>query len=111
MSSHAPTRSVQELITIMAEAEAELARLTGGQVDAVLDPATARPILLRSAQTRLAASEDRLRKLLARCPVLVVELQRDGTITYANEAVARVMATTSADLENVPFTEIVEITA
>src|SRR5688500_16903341 len=109
MSSHAPSRTVEELIAILVDAEAELARLTGGQVDAVLAPATARPICRRSAQTRLAASEDRLRKLLARCPVLVIELQRDGTVTYANEAVARVMGRAGHDLENVHFSQLVEI--
>src|SRR5688500_20110625 len=92
MSSTAPTHArVQELIGILVSAEAELVELTGGQVDAVLDPGTAHPILLRGAQARLAASEERLRKLLARCPVLVVELNRQGAITFVNEAVARVL--------------------
>ena len=112
MSSTAPTHArVQELIGILVNAEAELVELTGGQVDAVLDPGTAHPILLRGAQARLAASEDRLRKLLARCPVLVVELNRQGAITFVNEAVARVLGTTTSDLEGAPFADLVDLPA
>jgi PAS domain S-box-containing protein len=112
MSSTAPAHArVQELIGILVNAEAELAELTGGQVDAVLDPGTAHPILLRGAQQRLAQSEDRLRKLLARCPVLVVEMNRQGIITFVNEAVARVTGTPTMDLEGAPFSELVDLPA
>src|SRR5688572_6882030 len=101
MSSQGVLQSrVQELIGILTSAEEELLQLMGGEVDAVLDPKTAHPILLRGAQTRLAASEERLRKLLARCPVLVVEVDRAGTVSFANEAVARILGVPSADLEN-----------
>lgn len=90
----------------MAEAEDELLELLGGEVDAVVDPRTAHPFLLRTAQVRLAASEERLRQLLARCPVLVVEMSRDGTITYANEAVKKI---TGVDFEERAFTELVHL--
>ena len=106
MSSSAPARQtrVEEQIAILAEAQDELAQLTGGQVDAVVDPRTSRPILLYSAQTRLAASEEKFRKLLARCPVLVVELARDGTITFANDVVTKIVG---SEMEGQPFTALI----
>ena len=106
MSSAAPASNtrVAELIAIVAEAQEELALLTGGEVDAVVDPRTSRPILLPTAQARLAESEERLRSLLARCPVLVVELTREGTITFANEAVRRIIG---SDVEGQPFTALI----
>lgn len=95
---------VAELVRILAEAEDELAELTGGQIDAVMDPRTSHPILLRSAQTRLAASEERMRRLLSRCPVLVIEMKRDGTITFANEVVQKLLG---REVEGVPFMSLV----
>lgn len=95
---------VEELIAILAEAEQELTELVGGEIDAVVDPNTSHPILLRSAQLRLAASEERFRQLLARCPVLVVEMNREGIVTFANEAVRKVIG---RDVENTSFAEIV----
>lgn len=111
MSSAAlPIRSrVEELIDRLVETEAELVRLTGGEVDAVLDPKTAHPILLRGAQSRLTASEERLRSLLARCPVLVVELKRDGTITFANEAVARAVGIPMFAIEHTSFAALIDM--
>ncbi|HEX6559850.1 MAG TPA: PAS domain-containing sensor histidine kinase [Longimicrobiales bacterium] len=102
---------VAELVAILADAEAELAELTGGEVDAVVDPRSAAPILLRSAQARLAANERRLRQLLARCPVLVIELRRDGRITFANEAVERAVGAESGEVEDTNWCDLVDLSA
>jgi PAS domain S-box-containing protein len=104
-----PQTRVQQLIEILAAAEEELVALIGGEVDAVLDARTANPILLRGAQSRLAASEDRLRSLLARCPVLVVEIDRSGSVSFVNEAVARILGIPSADLDRTSFAALVEL--
>lgn len=82
---------VAELVRLLADSEAELAELTGDQVDAIVDPKTAAPILLRSAQAKLSASEFKLRTILARCPVLVMELQQNGSITYCNDVVEELL--------------------
>ena len=84
---------VAELVRVLADAEAELAELTGDQIDAIVDPKTAAPILLRAAQLRLAASEEKLRTILARCPVFVMEIDRAGCITYCNEVVENSLGT------------------
>jgi PAS domain S-box-containing protein len=88
---------VAELVRLLADTEAELAELTGNEVDAIVDPKTAAPILLRSAQHRLAASEEKLRTILARCPVLVLELERDGSITYCNDVVGEMLGVEASD--------------
>jgi signal transduction histidine kinase len=85
---------VAELVRVIADAEAELAELTGDQVDAIVDPKTAAPILLRAAQLRLATSEEKLSTILARCPVFVIEIDRDGCITYCNDVVENSLGTT-----------------
>ena len=109
--NEAPSTSdrVAELVAILADAEAELVQLTGGEIDAVVDPRSAAPILLRSAQARLAESEERLRHLLTRCPVLVIEMKRDGTITYANEAVGRALGLDDDVAENVSWCDLIAL--
>jgi PAS domain S-box-containing protein len=84
---------VAELVRVLADAEAELAELTGDQVDAIVDPRTAVPILLRAAQLRLAASEEKMRTILARCPVFVIEIDTHGCITYCNDVVENRLGT------------------
>jgi PAS domain S-box-containing protein len=88
---------VAELVRQLAATEAELAELTGNQIDAVFDPTTAAPLLLRTAQNKLTASEEKLRTILARCPVLVLELQRDGSITYCNDVVEAMLGAAVSD--------------
>jgi PAS domain S-box-containing protein len=88
---------VAELVRLLAATEAELAELTGNQIDAVFDPTTAAPLLLRAAQNKLTNSEEKLRTILARCPVLVIELQRDGSITYCNDVVEATLGAALSD--------------
>ena len=88
---------VAELVRLLAATEAELAELTGNQIDAVFDPTTAAPLLLRTAQNKLTASEEKLRTILARCPVLVIEVQRDGRITYCNDVVESMLGAVKSD--------------
>jgi PAS domain S-box-containing protein len=98
---------VAELVRLLAEAEEELLELTGGQVDAVVDPKTQATILLRNAQARLAASENKLSNILERCPVLVVELQRDGRVTYCNKAVEATLGYSDADFARSNFADLI----
>lgn len=99
------TDRVAELVRMLAEVEDELLQLTGGEVDAVLHPQSAAPILLRGAQARLSASEHQLRTILARCPVLVVEFERSGELRYCNAAVRALFGSGDAFRS---FAELVE---
>ena len=98
---------VAELVRLLADAEAELLELTGGQVDAVVDPRSARTILLSRAQERLSASEGNLRRLLQRCPVLVVELDRNGCLIYSNHAVQSMFGYNESVLNDLCFDDLV----
>lgn len=91
---------------MLAEVEDELLQLTRGEVDAVLHPQSAAPILLRGAQARLSASEHQLRTILARCPVLVVEFDRNGELRYCNAAVRSLFGSGEGSRN---FAELVEI--
>ena len=78
---------VARLVRTLTEADDALAALAAGELDAVLDPVTSAPILLRRAQEELAKSEARYRDLVSRAPSVVCELDPDGTIRFINEAV------------------------
>ena len=78
---------VARLIRTITEADDALAALAAGELDAVLDPVTSAPILLRRAQEELAKSEARYRDLVNRAPSVVCEMDPDGTIRFINEAV------------------------
>lgn len=82
---------IERLIKRLIETDQELQTLAEGEVDAVLDPTSAAPILLRHAQQALAESEARYRELVARCPALVCQITPDGRTLFVNEAVQRVL--------------------
>ena len=77
---------IQRLVRRLSETEEELQALLSGEVDAVVNPTSATPLLLGRAQRALAESEARYRDLITRCPALVCELLPDGQIAFANEA-------------------------
>src|SRR5690348_8099647 len=85
------SRQVAQLIQRLSETEGAIQALASGEIDAVIDPATAATILLGKAQEALARSEARYRDLVARCPALVCELAPDGTILFVNDAVTNVL--------------------
>jgi PAS domain S-box-containing protein len=80
-----------QLIRRLSETEGALSALTAGQVDAVLDPTSATPILLSHAQEVLRRSEARYRDLITRAPSIVCELTADGTVSLINEAVRTIL--------------------
>ena len=65
--------------------------MASGELDAVLDPASAAPILLSQAQTAIAKSESRYRDLVSRSPSIVCEMSPEGTIAFVNEAVRPIL--------------------
>jgi PAS domain S-box-containing protein len=82
---------VEKLVRHLSEAENVLQDLAGGEVDAIVDPASAAPILLSRAQNAITKSEARYRDLINRCPALVCEMTPDGQTLYANDAVAKLL--------------------
>ena len=90
---------VAKLIQTIRDAEGALSALTRGQVDAVLDPHTAAPILLGRAHEALAKSEARYRDLIHRTPSIVCELAPEGTVLLVNEAVRTILGYEPALLE------------
>src|SRR3954468_23890961 len=82
---------VERMVKHLSEAERVLQTLTGGEVDAIVDPASAAPILLSRAQSAMAKSEARYRDLVNRCPALVCEMTPDGQTLYVNAAVTTLL--------------------
>ena len=80
MSGTCWNRDIKELIRTLAEAEAAIKISTDSQVDAVLDPVTATPMLLRHAQEALLSAKDELEKQV---------LQRTKELALSNEALAK----------------------
>jgi PAS domain S-box-containing protein len=98
MTELARAARIQELATRLLETEAELRSLTAGEIDAVLDPSTATPLLLRGAQEALRDAEARSRELIARLPIIACELATDGTTRSVNDAVTAILGYAPAEL-------------
>ncbi|HYC50151.1 MAG TPA: PAS domain-containing sensor histidine kinase [Gemmatimonadaceae bacterium] len=107
---HADNSEYQEhvarIVRTIRDAEGALSALTGGQVDAVLDPATSVPILLGRAQEALARSEARHRDLIFRAPSIVCELTPEGTVLLVNEAVRIILGFDPALLDERNFWQV-----
>jgi PAS domain S-box-containing protein len=80
-------RHIEELIQQLSETDEALQALGAGEVDAVVDPSSAAPILLSRAQKALADSEARYRDLVSRCPALVCEINPRGETIFVNDAI------------------------
>jgi PAS domain S-box-containing protein len=92
------TARIQLLAQRLLETEAELRMLTDGEVDAIIDPETASPLLLRGAQDALREAEARSREMVARLPIIAAELGPDGTTRFVSDAVTRVLGFEPAEL-------------
>ena len=98
-------RRMEELIQRLSETDEALQALGAGELDAVVDPASAAPILLSRAQKALAESEARHRELVSRCPALVCEITPDGLTTFVNDAVRVVLGFEPEELIGAPWWE------
>ncbi|MHB8629627.1 MAG: PAS domain-containing sensor histidine kinase [Aggregatilineales bacterium] len=97
---------IADLLHRLAETESALQAFLSNQVDAVLDPTNATPILLREAQEALRFSEARYRRLLSRMAAIVFELAPDGTTRFVNDAVWEVTGYSFGELEGKNWWEI-----
>jgi PAS domain S-box-containing protein len=91
---------VARLIRTLSEADGALSALTSGEIDAVLDPATAAPMLLSRAQEVLTRSEARYRDLITRAPSIVCELSASGVVMLINDAVRTMLGWEPDSLED-----------
>jgi len=98
-------RRMEELIQRLSETDEALQALGAGEVDAVVDPSSAAPILLSRAQKALAASEARYRELVSRCPALVCEITPDGVTKFVNDAVRVLLGFEPDELIGKPWFE------
>jgi PAS domain S-box-containing protein len=89
---------IQQLARLLLQTEAELRALAAGDIDAVIDPATATPLLLRDAQEALRQAELRSRALVASLPIIACELEADGTTRFVNHAVSDILGYRPDDL-------------
>lgn len=90
-------RHVETFLRRLTDAERTIDALA--EVDAVLDPGSAAPILLSRAQEALARSEARYRDLVKRCPALVCEMSLDGQVQFVNDAVRNVLGYEPSELQ------------
>jgi PAS domain S-box-containing protein len=80
---------VRELERKLSQTEEALRAVLAEEVDALLDPRNAEPILLPRAQQALLESEARYRRLVNRINAIVFELDSKGAIRFVNDAVLR----------------------
>jgi PAS domain S-box-containing protein len=98
-------RRLEELIQRLSETDEALQALGAGEVDAVVDPSSAAPILLSRAQKALADSEARYRDLVSRCPALVCEISPNGITHFVNDAVHTLLGYEPEELRDQPWWE------
>jgi two-component system cell cycle sensor histidine kinase/response regulator CckA len=87
-----PGRAAERLLAQrLEEAEATIAALLSGQVDAVVDANTKTPIMLAIAQTALRESEDRYRRILETTEEGIWLTDGTGSTTFVNRSMAAML--------------------
>src|SRR4029079_10332352 len=94
---------IEELIQRLSETDEALQAFGRGELDAVVDPSSAAPILLSRAQKALSDSEARYRDLVSRCPALVCEASPDGRALFVNSAVRTLLGREPDDVIGMPL--------
>lgn len=97
---------LHELVRRLVDAEATIQALIAGNIDAVVDPVSLDPILLRQTQEALLESESRYRRLVERMAALVFEMDPDGTIRFVNEAVEKVTGFRPEQLQGLNWLDV-----
>jgi PAS domain S-box-containing protein len=94
---------IQLLAHRLLVTEAELRELTSGELDALVDPLSTTPLLLRDAQEALRQAEARARELVAKLPIIACELDAHGTTLFVSDAVTSILGFTPAELRGKPW--------
>jgi PAS domain S-box-containing protein len=90
-----PTRNLAQRLM---EAEATIAALLSGQIDAVVDAASKTPILLSKAQDALRQERDRAQRYLDTAEVILLAVDLAGRITLINRKGCDVLGWTADEL-------------
>jgi PAS domain S-box-containing protein len=106
LSDLSPEERVKDLVRRVAEAEAELQAFIESQVDAVMDPISATPILLREAQANLLESEARFRSL-AETTSAALFITQAGCISLVNPAATLITGYVPEKLLGIELQQIV----
>ena len=98
----------QELSRRLAEAEATIAALLSGQIDAVVDPMSKTPVMLSVAQEALRQSEGRYRRIVETTNQGVWLIDTAGRTTFMNQRMVNMLGCDPADVEGAGFTTFLE---
>ena len=89
---------VKELTQRLAEADATIAALLSGEIDAVVDATARTPVLLAKAQEALRQERDRAQQYLDTPEVILLALDIDGRITLVNRYACSILGWTVHEL-------------
>src|SRR5215210_7341212 len=87
----APEVRTEDLVQRLAEAEATIAALLEGQIDAVVDSKSRSPVLLSKAQEALRQSEERYRRIVETTREGVWMLDAAHKTTFMNQRMAEML--------------------
>ena len=100
------TEEISELVRQLSDVERRLQTLTEGQVDAVVDPDSGTPIILRHAQAELRRSKARLRLVLDHLPAVVWTTDQDLNVTSLSGAVLSQVGVERAQVVGRPLPDL-----
>jgi two-component system cell cycle sensor histidine kinase/response regulator CckA len=89
---------LKDLTRRLAEAEATIAALLAGQIDAVVDPTTHSPILLAKAQEALRQERDRAQRYLDAPEIILLAIDLDRRITLVNRYACSILGWNAEEL-------------
>jgi two-component system sensor histidine kinase/response regulator len=84
-------RRTQDLAQRLSEAEATIAALLSGQIDAVVDSTSKTPVLLSEAQTALRESEERYRRIVETANEGISIVDTEARLTFVNQRFAAML--------------------
>jgi two-component system cell cycle sensor histidine kinase/response regulator CckA len=96
--THTEELRVTELTQRLAEAEATIAALLSGEIDAVVDARTQTPVLLAKAQDALRLECDRAQRYLDAPDIILLAVGLDGRITLVNRYACSILGWTADEL-------------
>ncbi len=106
MTDHSDT-VIATLRQRLSDVEGTLDALLSGEIDAAIDPRDNSPVLLAIAQKRLRESEERYRSIVETASEGIWLLSLDGTITCANDRMARMLGCSVSEIVGRSFYDFV----
>ncbi|MDB4884199.1 MAG: hypothetical protein JWL95_2965 [Gemmatimonadetes bacterium] len=107
--SVATAARTKDLVRRLSEAEATIAALVSGQIDAVVDPATKTPVLLSKAQDALRESEERYRRIVETASEGIWAIDERAMTTFVNGQMARMVGYSVEEMIGMPMAELVGV--